>query len=167
MHYKIQVVTLEPQQKKQLEDMRRKGRWSPRELTRATILLNCHNHTGLSNSDIAGKVLAGRETVRRVRKRFLEDGLEGALFDKPRPGQPKRLTDKDEAHIIATACTQVPAGYDHWTLKLLVKDLKKKRKKQTSRESVRHVLLRNKLKPWRKKNVVYSKNRRAIQETDG
>lgn len=162
MHYKIQVVTLEPQQKKRLEDMHQKGRWSPRELKRATILLNCHNHTELSNSDIAQKVSVGREMVRRIRRRFLAEGLETALFDRPRPGQPRRLTDKDEAHIIATACTEVPAGYDHWTLKLLVKDLKKKRKKVTSRESVRQVLLRNKLKPWRKKNVVYSQDRRAV-----
>ena len=160
MHYKIQVVALEPQQKKRLEDMHKKGRWSPRELKRATILLNCHDHRDLSNSVIAQKVSAGRETVRLIRKRFLEEGLEGALFERPRPGQPKRLTDKDEAHIIATACTSVPAGHDHWTLKLLVKDLKRKRNTKTSRESVRRVLLRNNLKPWRKKNVVHSQDHR-------
>ena len=58
-------------------------------------------------------------TVERTRKRFVEGGLEKALNEDPRPGQQRKLDGRGEAHLIALACSQAPAGHSHWTLRLL------------------------------------------------
>lgn len=153
----VRTVALNSQQKERLEAMLRKGRWTPRELTRARILLSANGHREWSNTTIAKEVNSSRETVRGIRNRFLDEGLDDALSDRPRSGQPKKLTSKDEAYVVATACSKIPRGYDHWTLTLLAKRLKNKRGVKVSGECIRLVLLKNDLKPWRKKNVVYSK----------
>ena len=58
-------------------------------------------------------------TIFRTKRRFAEGGLEGALQERPRPGRPGKLDDKGEAHLIALACSPVPEGHGHWTLRLL------------------------------------------------
>ena len=58
-------------------------------------------------------------TVFRIKRRFAEDGLEGALLERPRPRPRRKLDDKGEAHLIALACSPAPEGHDHWTLRLL------------------------------------------------
>lgn len=153
----VRTVALNSQQKERLEGMLRKGRWTPRELTRARILLTANGQRKWSNTTIAKEVNSSRETVRSIRNRFLDEGLDIALLDRPRSGQPRKLTEKDEAFVIATACSKVPRGYGHWTLTLLAGKLKNKRGIKVSGECIRYVLLRNNLKPWRKKNVVYPK----------
>ncbi len=153
---KIQVVVLERQQKEQLEAMLRKGRWSPREIKRAKILLMANDNREISNGKIAESLSLALETVRKTRERFIQEGLGAAVFDRPRPGQPKKLSGKDEAFIIATACSDPPDENDHWTLKLLQQKLKKQRGVEISTEPIRKLLLKNKVKPWRKKNVVNS-----------
>lgn len=158
----VRTVALNSQQKERLEGMLRKGRWTPRELTRARILLTANGQRKWSNTTIAKEVNSSRETVRSIRNRFLDEGLDIALLDRPRSGQPRKLTEKDEAFVIATACSQVPRGYGHWTLTLLAGKLKNKRGIKVSGECIRYVLLRNNLKPWRKKNVVYSKGDSGI-----
>lgn len=158
MTAQIQVITLDSQQRQRLEGMLRKGRWTPRQMQRARILLMADDQKGASNTTIAAELSCGRETVRRIRHRFLTEGVEGALFDRPRPGQPKKLTGEDEAFVIATACSDPPLGSDHWTLKLLVKKLKTKKRKEVSTEPIRRVLLQSQTKPWLKKNVVYTQS---------
>ena len=54
-----------------------------------------------------------------TRQKCVEHGVEAALLDRPRPGQAPKLTDKQCAHLIATACSPAPAGHDRWTLRLL------------------------------------------------
>lgn len=156
MTAQIQVITLDSQQREQLEGMLRKGRWTSRQMQRARILLMADDQKGASNTTIAQALASGRETVRRVRHRFLTKEIDEALFDWPRSGQPKKLTVEDEAFVIATACSDPPRGSNHWTLKLLVERLKVKRRKEVSTEPIRRVLLQNQTKPWLKKNVVYT-----------
>ena len=79
----IQVIALSSQQRKQLEGMLKKGRWTPRQMMRARILLVADDKKQTSNTTIAGTLSCGRETVRQVRHRFLTEGLEQALFDRP------------------------------------------------------------------------------------
>lgn len=62
-------------------------------------------------------------TVEHVRKRFVEEGLEGALNEHPRPGAARKLNDKQEAHLIALACSKPPDGQKRWTLRLLADKL--------------------------------------------
>ena len=58
-------------------------------------------------------------TVCRTKRRYLEGGLKRALEEDPRPGQPAKLDERGEAHLIALACSEAPQGHDHWTLRLL------------------------------------------------
>lgn len=156
MTAQIQVIVLNSQQRQQLEGMLRKGRWTPRQIMRARILLMANDQRKASNTTIAKVLSCGRETVRIIRHRYLTEGLEQALYDRPRSGQPKKLSEKDEAFVIATACSNPPKGSDHWTLKLLQKKLKTQKRKEVSVTPIRRVLLTSKTKPWLKKNVVYS-----------
>jgi transposase len=68
-------------------------------------------------------VNVSRPTVERIRKRYVLGGLEKALNEDPRPGQKRKLDGREEAQLIAIACTQPPAGHDHWTMRLLADKL--------------------------------------------
>lgn len=93
----VRIVALNSQQKERLEGMLKKGRWTPRELTRARILLTANEQRKWSNTTIAKEVNSSRETVRSIRNRFLDEDLNSALLDRPRSSQPRKLTSKDEA----------------------------------------------------------------------
>lgn len=74
---------------------------------------------GISEGKIAEAMEVVPGTVGRVRRRFCEDGLPGALYDLPRPGAEPKLNGKQEAHVIALACSAAPEGHAHGTLRLL------------------------------------------------
>ncbi len=138
------TIKLKADELKFLKDFVKKGQKSARELTRARILLLANRQKG--DSEIAEILSAGRNTVWRIRKRYREEGLESALKDKPRAGQPKKYTDRHEAEIIAMACTKPLAGSKRWSIVLLTEELKKKKGLKTiNRESVRLVLKKAKL----------------------
>ena len=61
----------------------------------------------------------------RVKKNYSEKGLEYALSERERSGQPIKYDKKKKAEIIATACTDPPEGYNRWSVRLLTKELKK------------------------------------------
>ena len=122
-----------------LQDFVKKGQKSARPLTRARILLLANQQKG--DNEIAEILDVGRNTVWWVRKRCREEGLEVALKDKPRPGQPKKYKERHEADIIALACTKPPVGNKRWSIMLLTEELKKRSGFETvNRESVRLVL---------------------------
>jgi transposase len=99
-----------------LEQLRQKGKSSARKLTRARILLQADE--GLTDEEIASAQGVGIATVERTRQRFVEANLE-ALNELPRPGGQRKLSGKQEAHLIAVACTPAPTGQPPWTLQLL------------------------------------------------
>ena len=68
---------------------------------------------------IAAALEVATATVGRIRKRLVEEGLEHALREQPRPGQRRKLSGKQEAHVIAVACSTPPEGRGRWTLRLL------------------------------------------------
>jgi transposase len=111
------VVDLSEEERACLESMLRKGKSSARMQTRARILLKAND--GTLNQDIMHALDVSETMVYRARQRFVEEGLEAALRDKPRPGQKPKLDDKQRAHLIAVACSDAPDGHDHWTLRLL------------------------------------------------
>lgn len=87
-------------------------------------------------------------TVGRVRRRFVEEGLEAALYDKPRSGAPKKFTGKQRAAITALACSDPPAGRARWTLRLLTDKLVELEFVESiSHDTVERVLRNNELKP--------------------
>ena len=158
----IQTITLPEKERHRLEGMLTRGRWSVRERLRGRILLLAADEPMLANQPLAERVGGGRELVRTIRSRYLAGGLDAALFDRPRSGQPKKTSTEEEAFIVATACSEaVPNGYDHWTVVLLTDRLNRHRKNHGKRpvglKPVTRVLLTHGLKPWREKNVGHSR----------
>jgi transposase len=117
MPAKKYLIHLTDEEQKTLLEITRKGRLPARKFKRAMILLKAHE--GLTDPQIMAALGVSRPTVERIRKRFVEGGLERALNEDPRPGQKRKLDGRAEAELIATACSEAPEGHDHWTLRLL------------------------------------------------
>ncbi|MCY1290392.1 Homeodomain-like domain protein [compost metagenome] len=109
-------VDLDQPERDELLSMLRGGKHPARKLKRAQILLAAD--AGLSDEAIAATVAVGGSTVYRTKRRFLEMGLEAALGEEPRPGAQRKLTGKEEALLVATACSSPPPGCARWTLEL-------------------------------------------------
>jgi len=125
------------------------GEQAARKLKRAQILLAAD--AGVRDEDIAMSVGVGGSTVYRTKRRFVEGNLERALSEDPRPGAERKLAGKEEALLVATACSSPPAGRARWTLELLADEMVKLTAHESlSRETVRRRLDENDLKPWRK-----------------
>jgi transposase len=132
-------VSLTESDREQLLNIARRGKSSARKVKRSLIL--CKADEGLSDQQIAEALLVGASTVSRVRRRFVEEGLESALNERARPGQRRKLDGKQEAHLVAVACSQAPAGHAHWTLRLLAdKVVELELADSISPETVRQVL---------------------------
>ena len=99
------------------------GKHAARKLKRAQILLAAD--AGSSDEAIASSVGVGGSTVYRTKRRFVLGNLEAALNEEPRPGACRKLTGKEEALLVATACSNPPAGRRRWTLQLLAGELVK------------------------------------------
>src|SRR6201987_2125104 len=125
------------------------GKHAARKLKRAQILLAAD--AGASDEDIARDVGVGGSTVYRTKRRFVLGNLEAALSEEPRPGAKRKLSGKEQALLVATACSKPPAGRARWTLELLAGELVRLTEHTCiSRETVRRRLAENDLKPWRK-----------------
>jgi hypothetical protein len=93
--------------------------------------------------------------VRRVRQRFLAGGLAEALGEDARPKQARLLDTRQEAAIVAMVCAPPPTGRSEWTLQLIAEEAGRRRiVAKVGRETIRRMLNRHELKPWREKNVV-------------
>ena len=111
------VVSLSDQERAALLALTRKGTQRARKCRRAQSLLLADE--GQTDAQIAAAVHAGIATVERLRQRCVEEGLEAALNDKPRPGRERKLDGKQEAFLVALACTPAPEGRAKWTMQLL------------------------------------------------
>jgi len=144
------LVDLTADEREQLLQLIRKGKPSARKVTRARILLKADE--GFTDEQIVAALSTGEATVERTRKRFVEEGL-GALNERPRPGARAKLEGKQQAHLIALACTKAPEGYTHWTLRLLAdKVVELGFTESLSREAVRRVLKKTNSSPGKKSN---------------
>jgi transposase len=142
-------VDLTKSERDELGSLLSGGTQPARKLKRAQILLAAD--AGVRDEDIAVSVGVGSSTVYRTKRRFVEGNLERALSEEPRPGAERKLSDKEEALLVATACSSPPAGRARWTLELLADALVKLTAHESlSRETVRRRLAENDLKPWRK-----------------
>ena len=142
-------VELSQTERDQLTTLLSGGKHAARKLKRAQILLAAD--AGASDEAIARNVGVGGSTVYRTKRRFVLGNLEAALSEEPRPGAHRKLTGKEEAILVATACSKAPAGRARWTLELLAGEMVKLTEHaKLSRETVRRRLAENDLKPWRK-----------------
>jgi transposase len=143
-------VTLTTEERQQLEALVRGGTSAARRITRAQILLAANS--GSKDEAIAQNVGVGTSTVYRTKQRFVEDGLERALDEAPRPGAPRKLGAADESLLIAVACSEPPDGRAKWTLDLLAGEMVRLTSHKTlSRDTVGRRLDEMAIKPWQEK----------------
>jgi len=115
------LVRLSEGERSSLKQTLSKGKVSARKLKRAQILLAAD--AGQIDEAIAANVQVQVNPVERVRKRFVEGGVEHALTEAKRPGGKSKLDGKSEAILIALACSDPPTGRRHWTMRLLAERL--------------------------------------------
>ena len=101
-------VDLTPEESGQLRELVSKGNPGARKVKRAQVLLAAA--AGHSDATIAETVSVGTATIYRIKRRFVEGGLEHALNEQPRPGAERKLTGEEEALLIAVTCSAPPAG---------------------------------------------------------
>ena len=120
-------VTLTQSERQELRQLISRGKADARKLAHARILLQADEAEGgprRTDGQIAGALDTATRTVERVRERFVEQGLEAALL--PRPGKrvySRKLDGRQEAKLIALACSKPPAGKRRWTLRLLADEM--------------------------------------------
>ena len=159
-------VELSQDEREELTALLKSGRHAVRKVKRAQILLAADD--GVGDGEVAARVGAGGSTVYRTKRRFVEGNLELALVEAPRPGAQRKLSGKEEALLIATACSAPPAGRARWTLELLADVMVALTEHEgLSRETVRRRLAENALKPWRPGHVVRSQGRRRLCRRHG
>jgi len=140
----MEKIKLTGKEVEYLNNFVKKGRKSARELTRAHILLLVND--GKTEMEIKDTLRISRATVSNIKKRYRKEGLQNALAEKPRSGQPEKYTEKHEAEVIAQACTESPDGRKRWTLTLLTEEMRKKDGFETiNKESIRLILKKAKL----------------------
>lgn len=144
------IVELEDNEREQLLKLTRGGNTRARRLKRAQILLLADR--GLGELEIAKALPTGTSTAFRTKKKYVEGGLEYALSERPRNGAERKLKGKDEAMLVAIACSDPPDGRSRWTLTLLAEQLVALTDlEDISTETVRRRLAENELKPWQKR----------------
>ncbi len=111
------IVELTDEEREELLVLTRKGECKARKLKRAQVLLAAHE--GKVVRAIAGAVRVHTVTIERIRKRFVTEGLEAALSEKPRPGKAPKLDGHQKATLLALACSDPPGGRAKWAMQML------------------------------------------------
>ena len=110
-------IKLKKSEKTALNKIIKKGNINAREYTRARVLLL--SSEGEPPLFVAKALSITKKTIQNIKERFLEGGLERALYDLPRSGQPTKFNGKHRVNITALACTDAPEGHAKWSLTLL------------------------------------------------
>ena len=113
-------VKLRSDQRKKLLRIVRAGKHKTREILYAHILLKAAK--GWTDAHFADAFVTSTKTVQRARQRFVEAGLQAALTEEPRSGQPPKLTSEQEILLIALACCTPPAGFQRCMVRLLTSE---------------------------------------------
>jgi transposase len=124
---KLYRVTLTQPERQELQQMISRGKDNARKLAHARILLQADESArgpGRTDGQIAEMLETTTRTIERVRQRFVEESLESALLPKPSKRiYTRKLDGKQEAKLIAVACSKPPAGKKRWTLRLLAEEM--------------------------------------------
>jgi transposase len=110
-------IELSEDERKKVERFIRRGKSNARNITRAYILLK--SAEGWRIEDIARSYGVSEATVSNVRARYRKGGVEGVVKDKVQVKRRSGLGGAEEAVLVAIACSPVPDGHDHWTLRML------------------------------------------------
>jgi transposase len=118
-----EILKLTEKERQKLQELVRKGENKARVITRARLLLL--SDQGWDDQKIADALQIGRATVERIRRRAVRESVEIALVDRPRPGSERKLNAKQEAQLVAIACSDPPPGRKRWTIRLLMEEVMK------------------------------------------
>lgn len=144
------IVELTPEERATLQEITSGGSNKARRVKRAQILLA--SDQSIANAETARVVNCGVATVYRIKKTFVEEGLEAALSEKPRPGRERKLTGREEAILVALACSGPPMGRARWTLQLLADEVVALiGTPSLSKSTIGRRLAEKEIKPWQKK----------------
>ncbi|MFH1052125.1 MAG: IS630 family transposase [bacterium] len=156
----IYKIHLTGEEREWLNSIIKKGKVKAKKYRQAMILINC-DETNKSKKHVTNEMISkvlnvGMRTIDRVKKTFVEEGIDIVLDGKPRKRQYDKKMDGDsEAHLIALSCSKPPEGYAQWSLRLLAdKMVELEYVESLSHETVRRVLKKNEIKPWRSKGWI-------------
>jgi transposase len=112
-------IRLSESDKEYLKNYVKKGRHSARAIKRATVLLHLNNGKTIKEASVLSGV--SEATVSNLKTRYKEEkgDISKVIEEKPRPGQPPKITPQVEARITALACSKAPDGRSQWSLRLL------------------------------------------------
>lgn len=152
------IVTLNENERRQLNNLTSKGKHRSQKVLNALILLACdegeHQERRSKNEEIARVLGVSMRKIDRVKRRFVVDGLNVAL--NGRKGSrvyTKKVDGELEAHLIALSCSEPPGGFTRWSLRLLAdKAVELDYIEQISHETVRRVLKKTSLSPGNAKD---------------
>ena len=153
-------VTLPLDERSVLETIVQKGSHASRTVVNALILLNCDEGEfqphRMKNEDVAAVLQISMRKIDRVKKRLVEEGLDAALERRAGPRVYQRKADGDvEAHLVALSCGPPPEGFSRWSLRLLAdRAVELNYVDSISYETVRRVLKKNELKPWKRQGWI-------------
>lgn len=138
-------ITLTEEEIEELKDITQKGKRNAKVVKNALILLNADegkHGKSKKDEDIADFIEVTVRTIENIRRRFVEEGYEVALYGKPREREYANKVDGDvEAHLIALSCSKPPKGFNRWSLRMLAdKMVELKYVDSVSYETVRRVL---------------------------
>jgi len=147
------IIKLSNEQHNKLLSLLNKGEHNARLIKRANILLL--SDEGRNAPQIVEALSVSEQTVYNIRKRFVQEGLESAIHEKPRPGAKRKFQPEQEAHLIALTCSDPPEGRERWTVRLLTnKVVELGILDEVGRETVRRTLKKTSLSPGRRNNGV-------------
>jgi transposase len=156
-------ITLTDEERARLVGLTRRGTASARMVRRAQTLLLASE--GQTDEAIAEALHIGVSTVERTRRRCVEEGPDAALTERPRPGARPKLGPKEQAFVVALACTTPPAGRDRWTMQLLAdRVVELNVAPDVSDEAIRRLLKRTGSSPGRRSSGA---SRRSARSSSG
>jgi hypothetical protein len=149
-------IELSRAERRQIEELLRGGVQPVRTVIRALVLRQMDQ--GRTTVEAGAAVGISAKAAWEIGKRYLEGGLERAVYDGPRPGQKPLLNAEQGQRIIAMVCGPPPTGRARWTVRLVAEEaVKRKLVEHVSPARVHLLLQSHDLKPWREKNVVRGK----------
>jgi transposase len=133
------IFKLKSKEREFLTNLTKTGNRNSREFERAYVLLALDR--GKIYEEISEFYNVSRITIWRIKNKYFDSGVEEAIKDDPRPGQPIKYSETDHAEIIAMACSKAPEGRSRWTIRLLEKTLKERKGMESiNRETIRLLL---------------------------
>ena len=155
------AVDLTDTERAALREIISKNKAKRSTIINAYVLLKADRPCGWTNADIASAYEVSTKKVEQLKKRFVEEGFEAALYRKPvTNAHCRKITGDEEAHLIALCCSQAPEGYERWTLRMLAdKMVELDIIASVSYETIRRTLKKMNLNLGRRKNGVFRQSK--------